>query len=87
LPRARRVHLHNVGQILQELGRQYRRADVGQLPWCDALAAARILKEMRATLEGSALEARLEVLEKALDIPRPAGANGHVPAGVRPWAR
>jgi hypothetical protein len=56
--------------------------------WQDARAAAVILREMRITIEGSALEDRLAALEKALDIPRPAGANGHDrAAGAGPWAR
>jgi hypothetical protein len=91
LPRLRRVHLHTVGHVLTELGRQYRRADDGDLGWQDARAAAAILKEIRALIEGDALEQRIAAIERAL---ADAGAiargkpNGHDsrgrPVGPRP---
>jgi hypothetical protein len=43
----RRTKLRTVGHVLAELGRQYRRADEGELDWADAAAAARILREIR----------------------------------------
>jgi hypothetical protein len=63
MPLARRAHLHNLGDFFRELGRRYRRADRGELPWQDARAAAAILREMRLLLEISRFEARLAALE------------------------
>ena len=57
------------------MGRQYRRADAGDLDWVDANAAARILREMRVAIEGSDFEARLAALEQTL-AGRPK-LNGH----------
>ena len=62
----RRVYLSTVGHILQELGFQYRRADKGEIEWVDAVAAARVLREMRYCIEGDAIEQRLGKLEDLL---------------------
>lgn len=59
----KRVRLKTIGHVLTELGRQYRRADNGELAWQDAAAAARILREMRTTIEGDTFEARISALE------------------------
>lgn len=61
----RRTKLRTLGHVLAELGRQYRRADAGELDWRDAAAAARILREMRHLLEATDIEQRLARLEAA----------------------
>jgi hypothetical protein len=53
--------------VLRELGRQYRRANDGDLPWPDCAAAARVLREARHCLEGADIERRLTALERTLD--------------------
>jgi hypothetical protein len=84
------MHLATIGQIVTELGRQYRRADHGAMEWQDARAAAAILREMRQALEGSALEQRLAAIEQALAERRgkpfkPNGRDSHGrPVGSRP---
>ena len=73
--RARRFrNLNTVGGILTELGRVYRAGWSGALEWQDAACAARILREIRITIEGGELEQRLERLEEHLSVAKP---NGH----------
>jgi hypothetical protein len=76
-----RIHLSNIGHILRELGAQYRRADRGELPWSDAAAAARILREMRLCIESSDIEQQIGEIISAMDaagisIPKPPRGNG-----------
>lgn len=74
----RRTRLKTVGHILSELGRQYRRADAGDIDWADAAHAARILREMRHALEASDIEQRLAALEAAAEADdSPRRGNGH----------
>jgi hypothetical protein len=61
-----RIYLKTLGHVLSELGRQYRRADRGELPWQDAAAAGRVLRELRLILEANALEERIVEIETAL---------------------
>jgi hypothetical protein len=86
LPR-QRVHIRTVGHVLQELSRQYRLADSGKLAWQDCAAAGRVLREIRATIEGSEVEQRLDKLEALLAEHRgarsPARPNGHGRPEVR----
>jgi hypothetical protein len=72
----KRTRLRTVGHVLSELGRQYRRADSGELPWPDAAAAARILREMRVTIEGDAFEQRLADLEARVAATPAKASNG-----------
>jgi hypothetical protein len=65
---------------LSELGRVYREGWAGALTWQDAAAAARILREIRAAIEGGELEQRVARLEAQF---APARPNGH----GRPEAR
>ena len=78
MPR-KRVHFQTIGHVLTELCRQYRRADRGELPWNDAAAAARILREIRQVIEGSDLTSRIEALEARLPdrhhLPGPNGSS------------
>lgn len=55
--------LNTLGCVLTELGRLYRHARRDQLDTQKAARLATILKEMRATLEASDIERRLEALE------------------------
>ena len=66
------------------MGRQYRRANSGELDWVDASHASRILREMRVAIEGSVLETRIAALEAAIAEHKPLKANGH---GLRPETR
>jgi hypothetical protein len=63
----RQPRLTSIASVLRELGRQYRRADQGELPWLDCSAAARVLREARHCLEGADIERRLAALERELD--------------------
>jgi hypothetical protein len=84
----RRTRLTTVGHVLQELGRQYRRAVNNELPWQDCAAAARVLREMRQQLESNDIEERLAAVEALLAQrqdnarPMPLRGNGHL--GARP---
>ena len=75
----KRVHIRTVGHVLQELGRQYRRADLGEMTWQDCAAASRVLRELRTAIEGSELERRVAALEEAAGDPdwsrQPNGAD------------
>jgi len=79
------VHIRTVGHVLQELSKQYRRAERGELTWHDCAAASRVLREIRQTIEGGELEQRLRRLEEAAgddpdhDWPSLSGADRHVP--------
>jgi hypothetical protein len=66
----RRIYLKTVGDVLSELARQYRRADRGELPWQDAGAAARILRELRSIMEISDIERRILELERQAELER-----------------
>jgi hypothetical protein len=79
LPRRRRVNFKTVAHIINELGRQYRRADAGSLEWQDCRAAALVLREMRQAMEGGEIERRIEALEQQLAEARgqPLKPNGH----------
>ena len=70
---ARRFRLNSVGNVLSELGRVYRAGWSGALTWQDAASAARILREIRMTIEGGDLEQRLERLEARHDVAKPNG--------------
>jgi hypothetical protein len=59
--------LTTLGGIVAELGRVYREARQGELPLADATRLASILSLMRSAIEGSDLERRVGVLEKASD--------------------
>jgi hypothetical protein len=74
-----RVHIKTVGHVLQELSKQYRRADRGEIDWPAAVAAAKVLREIRTTLEGDGFERRITAIERLVDERLPAGkaANGH----------
>ena len=65
--------------MLTELSRVYRAAWTGKLMWPDAGSAARILREIRQTIEGSELEQRIEAIEARLNIvrqqPQPNGRD------------
>jgi hypothetical protein len=80
----RRPALVTMGAVLTELARQYRRADRGEMDWQDAAATARILREIRQTIEGSDLEQRIAALEEAAsddpDWPRSNGAGRYASA-------
>ena len=78
---SRRFKLRTVGGILSELGRVYREGWTGALTWQDAASAARILREIRVTIEGSELEQRIARLEAQL---APARPNGHGRADLHP---
>jgi hypothetical protein len=67
--------LRSIGKVLLELGYVYRAAHRGVMTWQDAGQAARILREIRACLESSDIEARLRALEDAADPARPT-SNG-----------
>ena len=75
----RRFRLRTVGGVLSELSRVYRAAWLGNLVWSDAGSAARILREIRQTIEGSELERRIEAVEARLNIvrqqPQPNGRD------------
>jgi hypothetical protein len=45
-------------------------------PRPDAASAARILREIRMTIEGGELEQRIERLEASLGAAKPNGSNG-----------
>ena len=62
---------------MTELGRQYRRANDGLMPWGDAAQASRVLRELRFCLETSALEERIEKLEAAIDERDAAHRRAH----------
>jgi hypothetical protein len=62
----KRTHLRTIGHIITELGRVYRQADGGQIPWSDAASASRILREVRQALEGGDLERRLDAVNADL---------------------
>jgi hypothetical protein len=82
-----RIHIKTVGHVLQELSKQYRRADRGDLDWSAAAAASRVLREIRQTIEGDGFEARLAAMDARLDEQLPAKrVNGHASArqGLRP---
>ena len=70
---ARRFRLRTVGGVLTELTRVYRAGWVGAMTWQDAACAARILREIRTTIEGGELEERIERLEARLDAAKPNG--------------
>jgi hypothetical protein len=72
----KRIRLKTVGHVLSEMGRQYRRADNGEMLWIDAANAVRILREMRAAMEGSLLVQRIEQLESQLAATATPAANG-----------
>jgi hypothetical protein len=77
----RRFRLRTTGGVLTELARCYRAAWSGTLTWQDAAAAARILREIRNTIEGDDIERRVSALEEQLDGRRGARPNGE----ARPW--
>jgi hypothetical protein len=81
----KRLYLKTIGHVLGELSRQYRRADQGTLDWADAVAAARILREMRACLEGSNLEERIAAIEATLSGLE--GQHRRPNGGAQPEAR
>jgi hypothetical protein len=72
--------------VLTELGRVYRAGWSGALTWQDAACAARILRELRTTIEGGELEQRIERLEARLDVAKPNG-NGFAQHHNRPELR
>jgi hypothetical protein len=71
----KRFRLRTVGGVLTELARLYRMAHHRQLPWSDAAAGARILREIRTTIEGDEIERRLAAVEQQLGAV--AKPNGH----------
>jgi len=71
----RRTRLTKIGEVLVELGRVYRDAHDGRLPWAHAGVAAKILREIRFCIEGDELERRVEALESR--VPPPGRSNGH----------
>jgi hypothetical protein len=73
--------LRTIGGILTELSRVYRAAWSGKLEWQDAGHAARILRELRQTIEGDAIEQRIAALE-ALAMPEKRANGG---GAARPW--
>lgn len=78
-PKAR---LRNIGDVLTELARQYRRANRGELDWADAHCASRILRELRLAMESGDLEQRLARIERQLAEAQqqpafPDRPNGH----------
>ena len=77
----RRFRLRQIGGVLGELGRVYKAAWMGTMLWQDAACAARILKEIRSTIEGSELEQRIARLEAQL---APAKPNGSARPGMHP---
>ena len=81
----RRFKLNTIGHVLVELGRQYRRADAGELTWSDAAAAARILREMRQAMEASDIEARIAALEEKAGFTTPGRPNGETRPGACRW--
>jgi hypothetical protein len=72
----KRFRLRTVGGVLTELARLYRMAHHKQIPWSDAAAGARILREIRVTLEGEAFEQRLAAIEQRLGG-KPNGYDAH----------
>jgi hypothetical protein len=80
--------LATVREVRRETVALYRQAKGGVVDPQLAGRLAHILHLLVNFSRDVDLEARLAALEEALDIPRPAGANGHDrPAGVRPWTR
>jgi hypothetical protein len=61
----KKFRLGNLAGVLTELKRVYRMAHQGQISWQDAGCAARLLREIRVTIEGGEIEARLAALERA----------------------
>jgi hypothetical protein len=62
-----------------ELAYQYRRAERGAMPWQDAWYAAKILREIRACIEGNVFEqkiAELQARADAADADRRRRPNG-----------
>ena len=79
-----RFRLRTVGGVLGELGRLYRAGWTGGMAWQDAAAAARILREIRVTIEGGELEQRIARLEARVAEAAPAKPNGHTRPGAHP---
>ena len=77
----RRFRLRTVGGVLTELARVYRAGWAGTLEWQDAACAARILREIRITIEGGEQERRIERLEALFATAPP---NGHDRVEDRP---
>ncbi len=55
--------LSSVGQVCNEMARVYREGRCGELPIEDASRLVHMLAQLRAGLEGVALEERVEALE------------------------
>jgi hypothetical protein len=67
---------------MTELAHQYRQAERGAMEWQDAWYAAKILRELRACIEGNVFEqqiAELRARADAADAERRRRGNGH------PW--
>jgi hypothetical protein len=83
----KRFRLANIAGVATELKRCYRAAWDGEISWQDAGCAARILREIRITIEGGEIERRIEALEAALaerdGRPRPR-PNGGAHDAARP---
>jgi hypothetical protein len=62
----KKFRLSNLAGVLTELKRVYRLAHQGEMSWQDAGCAARLLREIRVTIEGGEIEARLAALERAV---------------------
>ena len=76
----KKFRLGNLAGVLTELKRVYRMAHQGQMSWQDAGCAARLLREIRITIESGEIEARLAALERAAneDPDWPARQNERV---------
>jgi hypothetical protein len=61
--------LSSVGRVGIELGRVYRAARLGKINTSDASRLATVLLGLKACLESTEVERRLELIEKALEEP------------------
>jgi hypothetical protein len=75
-----RVYLRNVGDVMTELCRQYRAAVRGAVEWQDAVAASRILRELRQIMESADIEQRLAQLESTIVDIKKTNGHGHQPS-------
>ncbi|WP_397535130.1 hypothetical protein [Roseateles sp.] len=55
--------MNSLEGVARELGRVYRRADRGEMPWGEATKAAFILTSLGKVLEAAIIEQRLTALE------------------------
>jgi predicted ATPase with chaperone activity len=72
--------LDSVGAVAQELARVYRQARTGEIEGNETRTLIAALRELRACLEASDLEHRIEALEQGIVAPR---ASAPPPPGLK----